>query len=380
MLILTLFAAASACSKDSEAGDVGTAPNTRTFQMLPPQISPLDASGNSQPVADKEEMGRFMRRQEALIVSEQVINSVLTIDAVQKTNWFKENFSNAGAALRKGLKVTPDADAELLHITMTCDSPTDAVVIVSAVASEYMETLKNDQEITVRGRQDTVSKAVAMMQAQVDQAEQEMRGYRITNKVEAILGADPTPELQALEREAVQAEMNLAGAQANVDQMREKTASGTLELTPEYEASVQNDATLRSIASMMVQLKVDRDVLIMSKGPENAAVKDLDARLDALERQRKETHAELESGALVAMQQNAAASVQTAQARFDFLSRMKQTRETEVRDLDRKLVVYRQMEQQLAEKTRTLNELEAKQRMMNLAKDVDLSRVRQFGI
>lgn len=123
------------------------------------------------PLTSKDDMDRFMGTQAAAMTSDNILLDALKEGEVAKTQWAQRFMvggrlqpQNALAELADDISARPQAQTNLVQLTMSWRTPNDVAVIVNAVDRVYREELKR------RGRVETTSQREALNK-QLEQVE-----------------------------------------------------------------------------------------------------------------------------------------------------------------------------------------------------------------
>jgi capsular exopolysaccharide synthesis family protein len=171
----------------------------------------------------------------------------------------------------KGLKVTPEGRSYVIRIDFTSESPKKAASIVNAVASRYVDMLRDEKVGKTALATDWLSQRLDELRSELETAESAVEQYRAEHNINDVNGItlneqrlfDVNQRLSALRADA-------AAAQAKVAQIRAMRTSGfdAVEAVPEVLAS----ATIINLRERETQLLKEESELRSTFGAKHPRI------------------------------------------------------------------------------------------------------------
>lgn len=312
-----------------------------------------DVTGGSEITTAGEPLIAYMRTQVFRIKSEEVISNVIKRQDVRDTDWYRSFGGDAQKAredLQETLKANPITGTQLIGLSMRTTVPRDAQVILDAVISVFLDVL--NVEAVTRGTE--VRRHLLLARERLDEdlrmLDQQMLNFRTRNDLPSLTANqnEATVEYALLSEEEAKMRLALDNARATFSVLQEARNSGQiLEPSPADLREAERDQAVFLRDERLRNLREEREVMVGRFGEHHRAVKDIDDRIQATERERKR---ELER--LLAAQQEvrfdtARKNVQSIEAAVASLKEKLDAARARMTDLTNKLAEYKQLEEQM---------------------------------
>lgn len=265
---------------------------------------------------------------------------------LRNTAWYQRNDDTAVGRLLKDVGIAPAPNANAIIVSMTDYSAEDAAIVVQAVAEAAQ---RKALEVATAGRRGEL----ARFQTEYQELNQKLASTR--TRMAAARPADipfiqerinvTGMELQALVSdqtklvaEEAQAEAILRSIQVQKDQMG-------LEHVPQVLQALDMDSTLRFMEGTRVQYANELDKAKGTKfGPGHSKVKDLEARIESLDRQILDRRKELVQTQGQALMQMAEGGLEQVRAKLFWVKERLDEKKASTRDLESTLANIQQLE------------------------------------
>jgi len=352
------------------------------FQVMPPQVNPVARPAEG--VQNADDTARFIRRQVLYITADRVLDKALQSKEFRteswQSKWFAANSRNPSQALRKAVDVSPLPNTDVFRVSMTTRDPQESANLVNAIGRVYMEMLRQDQAEDEARRMSELNALTKKVGDTVKDLNERLNEFRNTHDIAAMTATHNIAmrTLDALTTEFLRSERDLTSAKAGLENVKKQVEAGTLTLSADMEAMIENDPTVRSLENQKLSLQSDKEVLLSRVSPQHESIRAIDTRIATATRQAEDQRSKLRAAARLRMQENAENVFKSIQAAEEDLRKRRDEKEKEVRDLDRWLVQHAQMVEELKVNQDILNNLKSNQTIEALKMLTDYSRVRLF--
>ncbi len=276
---------------------------TAYLAIVPEKPSPIISSVEQTPREIIERMGNQLTR----IVSDvAVFSEVLKSDDVQNTDWYRK-YKAQGAnelmdRLTKDVSVSPMPTEGNIRISMTGTNAKEVTLIVNAVADAAI--LKSGTSARERASESIRNLSVKMQQLMADRE-------KTAKQVAGLKPADfpmfedkknfLSSQREQLKNQITQLSLSQDQAKSNLDQMNQTDMRSNAAV----KQAVDQDANLRSLKMLKVNLQTERDNAIRKYGPRHRVVQDLESRLRSVNQQVDVAQEEATNNAIEAVKSDA---------------------------------------------------------------------------
>ncbi|MGD9167436.1 MAG: AAA family ATPase [Syntrophobacterales bacterium] len=184
------------------------------------------------------------------------------------------------SGLKSQIATEQEGNTNIINITATSSSATDAALLANTVAEVYRQTNVNERNKKIRETREFIEKQLEVVESRLQQAEQKLRNYERSTKLVAI-DAQTTAVIDRL--------ISLENEVANLQQKRleAKRQLGLLQKFLEGKQSVSHEAfyvedsshQLAKLTAKFRDLSLRREVLLNDYTEEHPAVGAVDAKL-----------------------------------------------------------------------------------------------------
>ena len=302
--------------------------------------------------------------------AEPLLREVLNSPAVQKTNWFaqfnndmdqayedlSENVLNSGTR-----RSTP-----LFTVSATTPNKNDAQIILSAHRDEFIRrqtariNSQSERDLqAAQRRKDTAEERITSIRGQITR-------FLNNTPLEDIDGQTDTASLQVRYLTAKLGDLteNLGVLEATHQQLLARQEAGDFSPRGEERQFIENMPSISNINNSLLQLQVSREPLMEKFKSGHRVIKELDAQILKLEREKKAKYDEIARGLFDAKIDNATSNLEvvreTHKATSNELTKLRIRREELVRLRQEYDTLVRELEQAQDERviaTKTIEQL-----------------------
>ena len=228
--------------------------------------------------------------------------SGLALDRIRKTSFFSGGLTGTMSLLQNKLAVASLRDTNLIRISISGPNPTELPEVVNAVGDALVSVTRQrsrsrraGQMQSLKDRLDEITGEIAAKQKDINETrgESEVSHMRERRNIMQMT-------LQSLTTELTQLRLVKAQAEAAMDALKEQQENGTLAKSLEVLQALEQDPTYRSMVVSVKNIQIELDSLTRLL-PGHRRIKATKARLDTIEKQRKEMEAELVKKQIQAM-------------------------------------------------------------------------------
>lgn len=223
------------------------------LEVSPPERSSLEPAPASLP---KPELEALAARYASLAASEPVLQSALASPEVRKTVWLQDSPDTALKRLADGLTILPVPGSALIRVSMTGTDKGELPDIVNAVASAAVE---RSCEIANRGKQDQIRQLRQERTSLADTRD------RLRAQKAKLLRDAQTPDLmdpngglimrlRGLAQAVSSAELELAGAEASIQRIRQMITKGEASSLPQVVQFVERDPVVCGLLTRRAEI------------------------------------------------------------------------------------------------------------------------------
>ncbi|MBX2852755.1 MAG: polysaccharide biosynthesis tyrosine autokinase [Phycisphaeraceae bacterium] len=239
------------------------------------------------------ELEPLILREVRTIDSEPILRQILNKAAVQQTSWFEQFDNNLDDAYEDldehVINASHIRETPLFVVRATTSNKEDAQTILRALNDEY----KRIKDLEVADRS-----AIALRAAQSRRDDAEQRIANITVQIKRFLETNPLDTLTEGSSEAAirvrsliveQERLNqtLNSIQGSYDLLLERQKQGNFDPSDEERAQIEAGQEILSIDSQLLQLRVQRELLLEKFKPQHDAVRSIDRQILSFETERE---------------------------------------------------------------------------------------------
>jgi len=364
------------------------------YQVLPTQAGPLDKVVET---FQGDEITRFIARQRNVLKlnpSESLLEDMLKDDAfrfdyndkskpdaAKRKSPFLLRNDSPKTALKNNLDVVPIPNTDLYHVQFTGPDPQEIWEQVTACAKVYENFLRNRTTSEEAEKLKQLKATRAELQQRVDVAQQTVETFRDAHDIPGIIQSNSrlTAALASLDTAVVKAQTDTNQARGGFESIKKQLDSNTFKLPADMQAQVDNDMQAAGLQAEKRALEREREVMLNDHGPAYAAIKALDIRIAACQKQADGLREEAAARARISMVEQAQRFFTGAQAvEQDLLARRNELL-IQVKDLEHWLNEFSTRTDNLKQQQALLQELDQKILMIEVARNSDASRIRKYG-
>jgi len=240
----------------------------------------------------KDQIERALRDQAMMIKSITVLQRAIEDDRIRRlTSWWSREVgadpTEALLTLQEDLVASPLRDSTIIQVRYSTRNPDDAPIIVNTVVEHYFNRLAELYRDRFREERDRYQQELADAQRELQAKIQEIVNYQTTEA--NIPGI--TQQMTVVTDRLMRLNAMLTEAKARQEQLRavyEMYSKGGIEsmpITPEIMAAVESDPKIMQLESRRTALLEQKEALLDKFGEKHRAVRDIDARIEAIEEQ-----------------------------------------------------------------------------------------------
>ena len=307
----------------------------------------------------QDEHERFVMTQALLLKSPGILGEALKITAVRETDWFRSVVHRDPLLeLTDELQAYPVRGTNLLRVAMECRNPKDPAVIVNEVVRQWFRAVKK------RSAEEATSGQLEVAQQELETLDREVAEAR--GRLQSIAARLPAGASQ-----------NPSGNITNqrVNQYAEQVAQLNLELalleqfraiyndpvgvavTAEDRALVELDPQVAEMARALLLLEQNRAAAMEVYGSEHGLLRQIDARITALEAKLDQLRTEKLNERRTNMRQQVNTAYDTTRHALFLAQENLLKEEAVLQDQDRLLFDYFNLEEDIRQKVEYRQEL-----------------------
>lgn len=251
----------------------------------------LNNVGVDSPVV-MQQLEPLIMRELQKIKSGPTLRQILNKPAVQGTTWFQQfngDMEMAYTALDQDvIQASHIRSTPLFSVRATTKKGEDSQTILRALSEEYIRLsdlaagAQSDQAMrAAQGRRDSAEQRIATTEVQ-------KKRFLDTNPIESLNEgtSEATQRVRLLIVEQEKLNQILNSLQATYNQLLQRQQEGNFDPSDEERAQIEATLEIRGIDDQMRQLRINRDLLLDKYKEGHEAIRQLDLRMLALERER----------------------------------------------------------------------------------------------
>ena len=352
-----------------------------TFLVQPPPNILQNVQGGAVP-ASAEETGRFIRLQMSLLANDDFVDGqILKQTDIVSTRWYALAKGRAKMALRSAMVITPVAGTDLFKVTMTIPQREEVAVILNAIASVYLKEVENRNNRDIEESTRNLSEARSSQEAEVARKRASLEEYKVKHDINTMASTQSISlaALGSLYTELTRMQIEYVSAEKQVKSIMDEVQKPDYKLPLELQQQmVDGDPVVRSLDNDRLALERELDVSLKSYSPDHPVVKNIRNRIEAVNKQLKEIRDDLTAKVKTRQVANAQSSLSGLSERMTEIKRRHDAKQDEIRDLDRYLSKFRQMEVDASKSDDLLRDIDNRLQIEKLKQSVPVIRVKQW--
>jgi len=193
-----------------------------------------------------------------------------------------ERYAGIIAGLRAQLTVQQESNTNIINITATATSPTEAQEIANTVSQVYQRANMEERNRKILETKEFIERQLKLQDSRLQESEEQLRKFRessgliaVDSQVQALLG-----RLSSLEAEGQQLVQKRHEAQRQLEQIQK--TDGTPRLYADSDSPDKTPTLLASLTQKVVDLRLRKESLLAEYTPGHPEVKAVDAELKNL--------------------------------------------------------------------------------------------------
>ncbi|MFN3167205.1 MAG: polysaccharide biosynthesis tyrosine autokinase [Phycisphaeraceae bacterium] len=228
------------------------------------------------------------------IIGLPILRDTLNAPSVQQTPWFAQFDNDFELALQdmsdNVIKANHIRETQLFEVRATTKNEDDAQIILTALRDEYIR-LKRNQE------QSDSSRDMQAAQSRLNAANEEITSIRASIKrflentpIETLeeRTSRAAQEVQRLVYDKSELEKLLNSLDASYQQLLKRQQEGDFDPSDEERAQIEMQQEIMTVDSQLRDLRVARQTQLRKYGENHEVIRDLDERILATERERRD--------------------------------------------------------------------------------------------
>jgi capsular exopolysaccharide synthesis family protein len=288
------------------------------------------------------------------IIGQPTLRSILNQPSVQQTEWFGKFDNDFELALEDLTKNVIGANhlrgTQLFEVRATTKQEDDAQIILTALRDEYVRQKRQEEQSDSSRDMEAAQGRLNAANEEITSIRAEIKRFLTNTPIETLeeRTSRAAQEVQRLVFDKSELEKMMNSLDASYQQLLKRQEAGDFDPSDEERAQIEMQQEIVAVDSQLRDLRVARQTYLRKFGENHEVVRDIDERILATERERRE---EFDNQARVlfnAKLENAALGMENIKLELakvtESLDSWTATRQDNVRKLDEYETLQRELE------------------------------------